>query len=471
MTPTPSMSKVSFTNGIDFTFGAVELAAGAYIVVVKDQNAFAARYPSFSGVTAGEYTGRLNNGGERIELEDAIGRTILNFRYEDNWQPITDGKGYSLTIIDPNNSDSNSWSEKDSWRPSANVGGSPGSDDAGIVPNPGAVVINEVMAHSHLAPDWIELYNTTGSSIDLSGWFLSDSDSNVMKYEIAAGTIIGSGQYLVFYEDVNFGDQNDPGCHIPFAFSENGEEVCLSSGLDGNSRLTGYREVEDFGASESNVSFGRYYKGSTGNYNFVAMDHNTPGWANTYPEVGPIVINEIMYHPNWPDSSPYENERFEYIELYNITGSDVNLFDEEGNPWKFTDGIEFTFPLDANIPANDYALVVKDLAAFTWRYGGIVPGGVQVFGSYDGKLSNAGEKVELSMPGDVDEFGTRYYIRIDRINYSDGSHPEDCPGGVDLWPVQADGTGKSLGRINSSLYGNDPNNWDADDPSPGSVNP
>jgi hypothetical protein len=63
------------------------------------------------------------------------------------------------------------------------------------------------------------------------------------------------------------------------------------------------------------------------------------------------------------------------------------------------------------------------------------------------------------------------YIRTDRINYSDGGHPEDCPGGVDLWPVQADGTGKSLRRINASLYGNDPNNWHANDPSPGSVNP
>ncbi|MHC4660014.1 MAG: lamin tail domain-containing protein, partial [Planctomycetota bacterium] len=379
---TLNLNLVSFTNGIDFTFGSLDLAAGAYAVVVKDQNAFNARYPGFSGVMGGEYTGSLNNGGERIELEDALGRTILDFRYEDSWHPITDGEGYSLTIIDPNNSDSNSWSEKDSWRASAYVGGSPGSDDAGIVPNPGAVVINEVMAHSHLAPDWIELYNTTDGAIEIGGWFLSDSDSNVMKYEIAASTVIQSGQYLVFYEDVNFGDQNDPGCHIPFAFSENGEEVCLSSGLDGNGKLTGYREVEDFGASESNVSFGRYYKGSTGNYNFVAMDHNTPDVTNAYPKVGPIVINEIMYHPNWPDSSPYGNENFEYVELYNITGSDVNLYDEEGNPWKFTDGIEFTFPVDINIPAYDYVLVVKDPAAFTWRYGGIVPGGVQVFGSY-----------------------------------------------------------------------------------------
>ncbi|MHC4498138.1 MAG: lamin tail domain-containing protein [Planctomycetota bacterium] len=238
---TLNLNLVGFTNGVDFTFGSLDLAAGAYVVVVKDQNAFNARYPSFSGIIGGQYIGSLNNGGEGIELEDALGRTILDFRYEDSWCPITDGDGYSLTIIEPGNSDPNSWSEKDSWRASAYVGGSPGSDDAGIIPNPGAVVINEVMAHSHLAPDWIELYNTTDGAIEIGGWFLSDSDSNVMKYEIAAGTVVQSVQYLVFYEDVNFGDQNDPGCHIPFAFSENGEEVCLSSGLDGNGKLTGYR--------------------------------------------------------------------------------------------------------------------------------------------------------------------------------------------------------------------------------------
>jgi len=467
---TLNLNLVSFTDGIEFTFPPGALAPNAYVVVVKDVNAFASRYPSFAGVIAGQYSGSFNNGGERIELEDAIGQTILNFRYEDSWRLITDGDGFSLTIIEPNNPDPNSWGRKDSWRASTYINGSPGWDDSGVIPNPGAVVVNEVMSHSHLAPDWVELYNTTAGTIDIGGWFLSDSDSNLMKYEIAADTVIEVDQYLVFYEDANFGDTNDPGCNIPFAFSENGEEVCLSSGLDANGHLTGYREVEDFGASESNVSFGRYYKASTGNYNFVAMEANTPGGLNANPKVGPIVINEIMYHPDWPDGSLYGNENFEYIELYNITGADVNLYDEEGNSWKFTDAIEFTFPADTNITASGYLLVVKDPAAFTWRYGGMPPG-VQVHGPYDGKLSNSGEKLEISMPGDIDEFGTRYYIRIDRINYSDGSHPEDCPGGVDLWPIEADGGGKSLTRLVPNLYGNDPNNWDANSPSPGTVNP
>ncbi|MHC4498817.1 MAG: hypothetical protein ACYS21_06850, partial [Planctomycetota bacterium] len=134
-----------------------------------------------------------------------------------------------------------------------------------------------------------------------------------------------------------------------------------------------------------------------------------------------------------------------------------------------TDGIEFTFPADTQIPGYGYLVVVRNLMAFLWRYGSMPPG--VVYGPYDGKLSNGGEKLELSMPGDIDLYGTRHYIRVDRVNYSDGSHPEDCPGGVDLWPIEADGGGKSLSRIAPNLYGNDPNNWDANTPSPGIVNP
>ncbi|MHC4387740.1 MAG: lamin tail domain-containing protein, partial [Planctomycetota bacterium] len=108
---------VSFTDGVEFTFPPGALAPNAYVVVVKDQNAFEARYGTGINI-AGEYTGRFNNAGERVELVDAVGQTIHDFRYEDSWRPITDGDGYSLALIDPTNSDPNSWSEKDSWRAS-----------------------------------------------------------------------------------------------------------------------------------------------------------------------------------------------------------------------------------------------------------------------------------------------------------------------------------------------------------------
>jgi hypothetical protein len=110
-------------------------------------------------------------------------------------------------------------------------------------------------------------------------------------------------------------------------------------------------------------------------------------------------------------------------------------------------------------------LVVKKPAAFTWRYPG-VPAGI-ILGPYEGNLSNSGERLELSMPGDVDMEGARHYIRIDRVNYSDGYHPENCPAGIDLWPVEPDGQGASLSRKVVTDYGNDPDNWIAAPPSPG----
>ena len=96
-----------------------------------------------------------------------------------------------------------------------------------------------------------------------------------------------------------------------------------------------------------------------------------------------------------------------------------------------------------------------------------VPAGVQVFEWPEGKLNNAGEKIQLSMPGDVDTLGLRQWIRVDRVNYSDGSHPDDA----DPWPTEPDGNGYSLNRINPTEYGNDPANWQAAMPSPGRENP
>ncbi len=466
-TKTINLNLVRINSGIDFTFPDMELAGGQFVVVVKDRAAFDAQYPDFTGFIAGQYSGRLENAGERIRLADAIGQTILDFKYGDGWREITDGNGFSLTIINPADPNINHWAKKDYWRASAYWGGSPGEDDTSI-PNPGDVVINEILAHSHAGnPDWIELHNTTNNPINIGGWFLSDSGSLLKKYKIASGTTIPKNGFLVFYEDTDFHNPSDPGCLVEFALSENGETVYLTS-ADYFGELMGYREKEDFGASETGVSFGRYKK-STGTYNFVSMDHNTPGFANATPLVGPIVINEIMYNP------PSGNQNEEYIELYNIAAGPVTLYRyDEDESWKWTSGIDYTFPdspTKVTIPAYGYLLLVKNPAVFAASvYRGMVPGGVQILGPYDGKLSNAGEQLELSVPGDVDELGERQYIRVERVSYSDGSHHENfeelvLP--VDPWPVMADGFGSSLTRINPHLYGNDPNNWTADSPTPG----
>ena len=449
-TETLNLNLVRFTEGIHFTFPSLALAAGQYVVVVRDRKAFEAEYGTGLNI-AGQYAGSLENAGERIRLEDAAGQMILDFTYKDGWRDITDGGGFSLTIIDATNLDPNSWGLKASWRASAYWGGSPGEDDSGVIPNPGDVVINEVLAHAHAtAPDWIELHNTTGEPINIGGWFLSDNHLTPKKYQLAEDTVIDRYSYKVFWEDTDFNSPSDPGCIVPFALSENGEEVCLSSAQGGI--LTGYQEVQDFGASETGVSFGRYFKRSNNNADFVAMSQITPELPNAYPKVGPIVINEIMYNP--PSGSDAE-----FIELRNITGSNVYLFDAEGNTWKFHDegyGIDYNLPANTNILANGYLLLVKNKSVFQSRYPD-VPGGVQILQWGGGKLNNGGEKIYISMPGDVDH-GERHYIRVDMINY-DNETP---------WPTEPDGSGASLRRLVTNHYGNDPNNWTfANPPTPG----
>ncbi|MHC4326459.1 MAG: lamin tail domain-containing protein [Planctomycetota bacterium] len=264
----------------------------------------------------------------------------------------------------------------------------------------------------------------------------------------------------MIYEDLNFGNQDDQGCHVPFALSENGETLYLHSGRDG--MLTGYSDQEKFGASETGIAFGRYQK-STGTYNFVPMSQNTPGSANAFPKVGPIVISEIMYNP------VSGNQDEEYIELLNISDSAITLAEYDNEllvdvPWRFADdsnGINFDFPLGTAMAPGEHLLLVRDITVFESAYP-YVPEGVQIFEWGSGRLSNAGEKVQLSKPGDQVE-QTRYYIRVDRVNYSDGSHPA----GEDTWPAGPDGQGKSLLRIAPAEYGNDPENWTAASPSPG----
>ena len=313
---------------------------------------------------------------------------------------------------------------------------------------PGAIVINEVLAHSHLgASDWIELHNTTADAIDIGGWFVSDSEENLQKYEIESPTVIEPDDYIVFSEEFDFGNESDLGSHEQFGLSETGETLYVSSGSDGE--LTDdYRDVEDFGASASGVAFGRYYKASTDTFNFVAMSENTPEAANADPLVGPIVINEIMYNPPG-------NRDEEYVELLNISDSPVDLFDASGNPWMFTDGIEYTFPPNTTIPVDGYLVVAENPTAFALRYS--PPAGTLLAEPYEGQLSNGGEVLEISMPSRPDPLDDLVYVRIDRVNYGD----------EDPWPTEPDNGGDSLNRIERAEYGNDFINWETGEATPG----
>ncbi|MES2798446.1 MAG: CotH kinase family protein [Bacteroidota bacterium] len=68
------------------------------------------------------------------------------------------------------------------------------------------VVINEYSCSNVTGPtdaygsneDWVELLNTTGAAIDLTGYYLSDNDNNLFKWTIPSGSIAANGFKMVY---------------------------------------------------------------------------------------------------------------------------------------------------------------------------------------------------------------------------------------------------------------------------------
>ena len=180
------------------------------------------------------------------------------------------------------------------------------------------------------------------------------------------------------------------------------------------------------------------------------------GTNNPYPRIGPVVIAQIMYHP--PDNGTNDNTLDEFIELRNISGASVPLYDPLAatNTWRLRDAVDFDFPQSISLPANGRLLLVSfdpvnsplQLAAFRSKYG--VDGAMPVYGPYGGKLANGDDKVELYKPDNPDA-GFVPYVLVDRVHYFD----------VAPWTAVADGTGAALLRVSLTGFGNDPTNWTA----------
>jgi hypothetical protein len=461
-----SLLGVHFTNGIDFTFRSTNaitsLTPGQYLVIVRNRAGFVSRYPGVTNI-AGEYRGSLENAGERLCLEGALKEPILDFKYNDSWYPITDGQGFSL-VIRNESAPFYTWTNSASWRVSAALNGSPGRIDPALTTFP-PIVISEALTHTDPPQvDTIELYNPTASPVRIDGWFISDDRQDPLKFRIPTNSIVPAFGYVLFTEnDYNTGTSNS------FALSSLGEEVYLFSG-DGTN-ITGYLNGFEFGPQVNGVTFGRHVS-SDGIEHFVTEKANTLGLPNSGPQVGPIVINEIMYAPPRFGLDPDQVD--EYIELRNFSGYTVPLYDplHATNTWKLDGGVQFTFPPGLTMAPWSFLLVVsfdaaQDPAARSWlcsHYG--IDTATPMVGPYQGSLENAGERIGLYRP-DKPEIppsplaGFVPYVLVEDVHYS----------WLAPWPVNTHENGNSLQRISSGAFADDPANWTGAAPSPCQINP
>ncbi|RKZ30503.1 hypothetical protein DRQ33_07815 [bacterium] len=142
-----------------------------------------------------------------------------------------------------------------------------------------------------------------------------------------------------------------------------------------------------------------------------------------------IVVNEIMSNPPGTDEE-------EWVELFNISDSDVYL----DSTWFISDGEGDYYFEGINIPSGGFLTIL-------FR----VPDTGEVHIVPDIDISEVSHGIRLANAEDDVIIGNSFGI-IDSVTYQDS------------WAPDANNTGKSMERIHSTVRPNDPDNWDASIP-------
>src|SRR6185295_17981672 len=95
------------------------------------------------------------------------------------------------------------------------------------------------------------------------------------------------------------------------------------------------------------------------------------------------VISEIMYHPR--EGAGTEDKRYEWLELYNPDPDPIDL-----SGYRFTKGINFTFPQGTYLTGRSFLVVCANQAAVQAKYGTT---GTIGNGDSNPPLNNGGETI------------------------------------------------------------------------------
>ena len=82
--------------------------------------------------------------------------------------------------------------------------------------------------------DWVEIYNSSDTAVDISGWGLSDNLGRGRKWQFPAGTLIAPGEYKVILCDGNTAKASAAEPHTSFRIGRNAGEIITLADPAGN---------------------------------------------------------------------------------------------------------------------------------------------------------------------------------------------------------------------------------------------
>lgn len=96
------------------------------------------------------------------------------------------------------------------------------------------LVINEYMTHNKRSVydslgnyyDWVEIYNNENKDVTLEGYYISDDEANLTKYEIPKVTVKAKNYFIIYFSGEVIESEE---IHATFKLSDNDEYLILSN--------------------------------------------------------------------------------------------------------------------------------------------------------------------------------------------------------------------------------------------------
>ena len=247
------------------------------------------------------------------------------------------------------------------------------------IENETGIVLNEILAAngSVIADefgnyvDYIELRNTTDRAVDISGFGLSDSEDNPLKWAFPRGTILPAGGYVLVHlspdyelvaEDgtVTLKESRTGAFLAPFGLNKLGETVFLTSaeGFFLDKIETGSIKKDQVLLRQQDGSWLRSFAASPGYENSTSGAQLSQQGQNVTLSAADLQISEASSRNS--AVAPVDGQYYDWIELYNPTDKPIclsgyTLSDDLAVPSKYT------LP-DVTLPAGGYQLIYADEA-------------------------------------------------------------------------------------------------------------
>ncbi|MBP5726721.1 MAG: lamin tail domain-containing protein, partial [Clostridia bacterium] len=166
------------------------------------------------------------------------------------------------------------------------------------------VVISEVLASNDSVAtypkagytDWVEIFNSGDTAVDLSGWGLSDNPEQLRKWQCPDGTTIRPGEYRVILCDKDTEKNSGAELHASFTIGRKSGEVITLADAEGavHDRIT-------LPEMKTDISFGR----SPEDAGLYCYDTPTPFAANKGGFMGYTEAPSFSAEPGFYDSAQH----------------------------------------------------------------------------------------------------------------------------------------------------------------------